>query len=58
MTNEMLYAGLEEVFSSLSQMTVTGENTLLAGTAMKKLRELGIALKTEMQNDADTTEGA
>ena len=58
MNYETIYAGLEEAFSALSQMTVTGENTLLAGSAMKKLRELGIALKTEMQNDADTTEGA
>lgn len=56
MTNDTIYATLEEVFASLSQMTVSGENTLLAGTAMMKLRALAIALRTETQNDTVESE--
>ena len=53
MKYEDIYSAVEEVFSLLSRMTVSGENTLLAGTAMMKLRELGIALRTEQPSVPD-----
>ena len=50
MEKTWLYEKIDEAFGALSHMTVSGENILLAGEAMARLRDIARAMQEERED--------